>query len=165
MRRSTAVALAALGVVTLWGGTVVAQQAGRPRGADLDRLKAEIGLSDEQVAAIRELRLQQRKAAITRRADRRVAQLELDQLLAAPTLDEAQVAAHVKTLADLESAAVQARVESQIAMRRAVSAEQYQKMRELRARMGSARAWRGQRWRHRGQPDGSPSGAPASPPA
>ena len=95
MRRKTLAAVAALGAVTLWSGTVVAQQAGRPRGADpASKLQAEIGLSDEQAAAIRELRLQERKAADhPRRADMRMAQLELDQLLAAPTLDEAAVAA------------------------------------------------------------------------
>lgn len=162
MRRGMLVGLA-LGATTLCGGAVLAEQAGRTRGAELDRLKQEIGLSDEQAAAIRELRLQERKAAIARRADMRVARLELEALLSAPTLDEAAIASHTKRIAELQQADARARIEGQVAVRRAVSPEQYQKLRQIRSRMLARRGWHGRQWRHHGSGDGSPSAPEAAP--
>ena len=118
----------------------MAQQTGAPRRVDPAAIQAEIGLSDDQAAAIRKARSDARRAEIQRRADMQVARMDLHELLSAPTLDEAAIGAKVKTLAELESAAAKARAESQVALRRLVTPEQYQKMQQVRMRFGVDRA-------------------------
>lgn len=132
---------AGAGVALLALGTaVVAAQEPRraPRG-DFAAIRAEIGLTDQQVAEIRKVHQQERKVAIRRNADLRVARMELDELLSAATLDEAAIAAKVKAIGELQSAAFKARTESRLAVRRLVTAEQYQKMQQVRHRAVRAR--------------------------
>jgi len=131
MRVKVLAAIAGAGLA-LTGAALMAQEprpAGRPNRA---ALQAEIGLSDEQVAAIRKIHLQERKTAIRRNADMRVARLELQELMGAATVDEAAIAAHVKTLSELHAASLKARIDSQLAIRRLVTPEQFQKMQQLR---------------------------------
>ena len=151
---------AALGLLAAAGvaGTVAAQDASGRRGMDREAFRAELGLSDQQVAAIRELRTEQRKAEVERRADARAARQALEQALRAEPLDESAVAARVKALADVEAAAARARAENRLALRRLVSAEQYQKLEQARSRVLGARGRRGRHWR---TPAGD--GAPAAP--
>jgi Spy/CpxP family protein refolding chaperone len=166
MRIKTLTAAAAAGALTLGAGTLLAQQVRAERRPDRRAaIQAQIGLTDQQVAAIRKARLDERKAEIRRRADTQIARMELRELLAAPTLDEAAISAHVKTLAELEAAGVRARAESQLAVRRLVSAEQYEKMQEMRTRMGAERA-RGVRRRFgwTARPDGATDAGPGQPP-
>lgn len=166
MRRKTLAAVAVLGAVTVGAGSVLAQQASRPSRVDREALQAEIGLTDEQAASIRKLRLQERKAEVSLRADMQIARMELDELLGAATLDEAAIAAHTKTLASLQSAAAKARVDNQVAVRRLVSPEQYQKMQQMRMRFRTERAGRSRGWRHSGYRGGPPEGSePESKPA
>jgi Spy/CpxP family protein refolding chaperone len=127
-------ALAAMG-----SAAVLAQEPRRARRADRAALLAEIGLSDEQVAQIRKIHQQERKAAIRRNADMRIARLELEELMSAPTLDEAAIAARVKALGELQAAAFKARSDSRLAVRRLVTAEQYQKLQQHRHRASRAR--------------------------
>lgn len=117
----------ALGVAATW-----AQEPRRPRRAGLEAARADIGLTDEQVAQIRKIHQQEQKAAIRRDADMRLARVELDELLSAATLDEAAIAARVKALGELQAAAFKARTETRLAVRRLVTAEQYQKMQQHR---------------------------------
>jgi Spy/CpxP family protein refolding chaperone len=116
----------------LWAadGPKAGQRAGRT-----EWLKSEVGLSDEQITQVHELRLQEQKAAIKRRADASTGRLELLELLKAPAVDEQAVRAKAKQLAALESAAVTARAESGLALRKIVSGEQAEKL----LRMGWAR--------------------------
>ncbi len=153
---------AALGLLAAAGvaGKVAAQDASEPRHRDREAWRTELGLSDEQVAAIRELRTQQKKDEVKRRTDAHSARLELDQALQAEPLDEAAVGARVKALADVEAAGARSRAESRLALRRLVTAEQYQKLAQARARMVGARARRGRHWR----PPVEGGGAPATEP-
>jgi Spy/CpxP family protein refolding chaperone len=124
---------AALAAATALGSAVLAaQEPRRARRPDRAAIQAEVGLSDEQVAQIRKIHLQERKAAIRRNAELRVARLELQELMDAATLDEAAIAARVKTLGELSASAFKARSESRLAIRRLVTAEQYQKMQQHR---------------------------------
>ena len=157
MRSTTWAALGLLATAAV-AGKVAAQDAGALHGKDREAFRAELGLSDEQVAAIRELRAEQRKGEVERRADARAAHQALEQALRAEPLDEAAVAARVKALADVEAAAARARAENRLALRRLVSAEQYQKLAQARSRVFGARAGRGRHWR---TPAGE--GAPAAP--
>ena len=131
---------AAIAAVAALGGALVwAQEPRRERRANLAAIQADIGLSDQQVAEIRRIHLQERKAAIRRNADLRIARMELDELMSAATLDEAAIAARVKTLGELQAASLKARTESRLAIRRLVTAEQYQKMQQERHRAVRAR--------------------------
>jgi Spy/CpxP family protein refolding chaperone len=162
--RSTSWAALGLLAAAVVAGKVAAQDTGTPQRLDRDAFRAELGLTDEQVAAIRELRTQQRKDEFKRRGDVRAARLSLEQALAAEPIDEAAVAARVKTLGDLEAASARARAESRLALRRLVTAEQYQKLAQSRSRVFGARAHRGRHWRRPAEP-GAPSGTEAAPKA
>jgi Spy/CpxP family protein refolding chaperone len=128
---AAAAALLALG----GAGLVADEQRDERRGtrrARLEAARADIGLTDEQVSEIRRIHSEARKAAIKRNADLRVARLELDELMAAPTLDESKIAARVKAIADLQAAALKERTDSKLAVRKLVTPEQFQKMQQLR---------------------------------
>jgi Spy/CpxP family protein refolding chaperone len=130
-------ALAVVGVVALAAAaSVSAQGPGRPgrrgRPVDVTRHKQELGLTDAQVDQIQKLRSDQQKRQIRRRADLQLARVELRELLAAGTVDEKAVAAKVKELSDLQGAALKARVDGQLAMRKIFTPEQHDKLRQLR---------------------------------
>jgi Spy/CpxP family protein refolding chaperone len=136
------------------GGTVLATAQERPRREgrpDRAAIQAELGLSADQAAQIEKLRVEGRKQAIRQRADLAIARLELQELMNAPTVDEKAVAAKVKAVSDLQAAGLKARVDERLAMRRVLTPEQQEKMKQLMrqhrqdrgARPG--RAWRGGR--------------------
>jgi Spy/CpxP family protein refolding chaperone len=130
-------AVAALAALT--AADLVAQEPRRARRAGLEALQSEIGLTDQQVAEIRRIHSEARKAGIRRTADLRIARMELHELLGAATVDEARIAARVKAISELQAAAFKERTESQLAVRRLVTAEQYQKMQQVKRRAVRAR--------------------------
>jgi Spy/CpxP family protein refolding chaperone len=152
---ATVAALAALTAADL-----KAQEPRRARRAGLQALQSEIGLSDQQVAEIQKIHTEARKAAIRRHADLRIARMELHELLSAATVDEAKVAARVKAISELQAAAFKERTESQLAVRRLVTAEQYQKMQQVKR--GAMRARRSRPMRRGSM---APEGAPGGPAA
>lgn len=135
-------------------GTAVATAQERPRREgrpDRAAIQAELGLSADQAAQIEKLRVEGRKQGIRQRADLAIARIELQELMSAPTVDEEAVAAKVKAISDLQAAGLKARVDERLAMRRVLTPEQQEKMKQLMrqhrqdrgARPG--RAWRGAR--------------------
>jgi Spy/CpxP family protein refolding chaperone len=103
---------------------------------DPAEMKQELGLSDAQVTQIRKLHLDQRKAAIKRRADAQLARIELQELMQAPTVDEKAVALRVKEISDIQAANIKARVDTMLAMKKILTPEQQEKMKQLhRGRM------------------------------
>lgn len=160
--------LAAVGALT--AASVVFAAAERPSGPgrgpghpDVARLQQELGLSTEQADQLRKIWTDERKQAIRRRADIAVARIELEEALDARTLDEKAVAAKEKALADLQVSALEARTSHRLALRRLLSPEQQEKMRQLMRRrfadrgQRGGRAWRGQR------PGRGPAMAPSPP--
>ncbi len=129
-------------VAALTGAVLSAEEPRRVRRAGLQALQSDIGLSDEQMAELRRIRSGGRKAAIRRNAEMRIARLELDEILGAATVDEARIAARVKAISDLQAAAFKDRIESRLAVRRLVTAEQYQKMQQQKRRAVRARRGR-----------------------
>jgi Spy/CpxP family protein refolding chaperone len=91
-------------------------------------------LSDAQREQLRQITLEARKGARRRQAEIDVLHLDIQDLLAAPALDEAALSAKVQQLGDLQLAAVRAEVDSRVAMRKVLTAEQVQRMAELRSR-------------------------------
>jgi Spy/CpxP family protein refolding chaperone len=143
-----------LGILAAAGMAVSAVAEERPRREarpGLAGLEAELGLSAEQAAQMRNLRAEGRKQAIRHRADVAIARLELEELMDARTVDEKAVAAKVKAISDLEAAALKARTDERLAMRRLLTPEQQEKLKQLgpRGRRGRAarpgRAWRPER--------------------
>jgi Spy/CpxP family protein refolding chaperone len=101
------------------------------RRTDLVRLKEQLGLTDAQADQLRALWTEQAKSQIRRRAELAIARLELRQLLLGSTVDEKAVAAKAKEVGELQSAAVRARVDGHLAMRKVLTPDQQKKLRDL----------------------------------
>ena len=124
------------------------------------RMKAELGLTDEQEAQLRKLHLDQRKAQIRRRADLQVARMDLQELLAAKTVDDKAIAVKVKEITDLSAGGLKAHVDSQLALRKVLTPEQLEKMKQLHNRPGPPQM-RGRRGPRRGEgPEPGDEGLP-----
>ena len=146
--------VAALAAFT--AGDLGAQEPRRAHRGGLVALQSDLGLTDQQVAEIRRIHTEARKAGIRRNADLRIARMELQELLGAATLDEAKIAARVKAVSDLQAAAFKERTDGQLAVRRLVTAEQFQKMQQVRRRAVHAR--RERPMRRSMAPEGAPAG-------
>lgn len=143
----TKLAIVATGLVlcAAWGAEAAAQPVGpeaadgrgrmerpeRGQGRDWAALRSEVGLSDEQAAELRRLRTEERKQAIRRRADLAIARVELDEALEAPTVDEKLIATRVRAVSDLQAAELRARVDRRLALRKVLTPEQQDKLRQL----------------------------------
>jgi Spy/CpxP family protein refolding chaperone len=113
---------------------------------------------------MRNLRAEGRKQAIRHRADVAIARLELEELMDAKTVDEKAVAAKVKAISDLEAAALKARTDERLAMRRLLTPEQQEKLTQLAPRGWRGRGARpGRAWRNRQPVPGGPAAGPPSP--
>jgi Spy/CpxP family protein refolding chaperone len=144
------------GLAALTAADLKAQEPRRARRAGLEALQGDIGLTDAQVAEIRRIHTEAGKAGIRRNADLRIARMELRELLGAATVDEARFAARVKAISDLQAAAFKERTESQLAVRRLVTAEQFQKMQQVKRR--AVRARRERPMRRSMAPERAPGG-------
>jgi Spy/CpxP family protein refolding chaperone len=120
--------LAVAGTVALATAQERPRRQGRPDRATLEK---ELGLTADQAAQLRKLRAEGRKQAIRNRADLAIARLELQETMDAPTVDEKAVSAKVKAIADLQAAALEQRTSQHLAMRRLLSPEQQEKMKQL----------------------------------
>jgi Spy/CpxP family protein refolding chaperone len=130
-----------------------ARRGGRP---DAAALQAELGLSAEQATQMKKMWADGRKQAIRQRADVAIARIELEELMDAPVVDQKAIDAKVKAMSDLQAASLKARTDQRLAMRRLLSPEQQEKMKQL---MHRNRAERGPRpagdWRGRQPGHGS----------
>jgi len=150
------------GVLAVAGTVALAtaqERPGRPGPPDRASVEKELGLTADQAAQLRKLRVEGRKQAIRNRADLAIARLELRELMEARTVDESAVSAKVKAIAGLQAAALEQRTSQHLAMRRLLSPEQLEKMKQLapRGRRGQGPARPGRRAPGMGAPGG---GAP-----
>ena len=163
------VRLMAAAAVVAAAGSVVAVMAQEARGRrapgrpDPAALRAELGLTDEQAAQMEKTWADGRKLAIRQRADLAIARIELEELMNAPVVDQKAIDARVKAVADLQAAQLKARTDQRLAMRRILSPEQQEKMKQLlkqrRAERGPRPAdWRGRRPARSGAPAPGPGG-------
>jgi Spy/CpxP family protein refolding chaperone len=135
---------------------------GRMGRHDPAALQAELGLSAEQAAQLKKLRDDGRKQAIRQRADLAIARIDLEEAMDAPTVDEKLVAARVKAVSDLEASSLLARTNHRLAMRRVLTPEQQEKMKQLMRQGRMERA--GERQERRlGRPGWQRPHAPAGP--
>ncbi len=131
----------ALGVLAAGGAALAALPDPDPvsAGPDMSRIQQEVGLTDAQVIQVKKIWGDRRKSAIRRRADMVIARMEMEELLDGPSVDEKALNAKLKELSDLQAAALHARVDAQLALRKVVTPEQLQKLRSLLRE----RRWRG----------------------
>ena len=156
--------LAVAGVLMVAGavGVVAAQERGPERRQgrpDPAAIQAELGLSPDQAAQLKKLRDDGRKQAIRQRADLAIARIELQEAMDAPSVDDKIVAARVKAVSDLQAASLKARTDQRLAMRRLLTPEQQEKMKQLvrQGRMERAGA------RHQRRPGSRGMRPPAGP--
>ncbi|HXB56053.1 MAG TPA: periplasmic heavy metal sensor [Vicinamibacteria bacterium] len=137
--------LLAMGVLAAGGAALAALPDPDPAaaGPDMARMQQQAGLTDAQVTQLKKLWGDQRKLAIRRRADMAIARMEMEELLDVPSIDEKALNAKVKELSDLQAATLRSRVDAQLALRKVVTPDQHQKLRNL---------LREQRWRGREGP-------------
>jgi Spy/CpxP family protein refolding chaperone len=121
-------------------------------------IQAELSLSNEQAAQLKKLRDDGRKQAIRQRADLAIARIELEEAMDAPSVDEKLVGARVKAVSDLEASSLQARTSQRLAMRRLLTPEQQEKMKQLMRQGRMERA--GARREHRQGRPGWPGQRP-----
>ena len=147
---------------------VVAQERGPGRAAgrpDQARIEAELGLSPEQSAQLRKMRVEGRKQAIRQRADLAIARIELQELMDAPVVDQKAIDAKVKAVSELQTAALKARTEQRLALKRILTPEQQEKMKQLRQQRRAERGARPERaWRGRRPAGPAPGGTAPVPP-
>jgi Spy/CpxP family protein refolding chaperone len=130
MVKSLMIGLLAVSVVL--GGALAPAEA-RPHRGMLPRLQAELGLSDDQVQAIRQVHESQRDARKQLRHSLREAHRTLRQSVI-DGVDDATVQQQTAALQQLLGQAVQMRTESLRAVSQVLTPEQRQKFRELRSR-------------------------------
>jgi Spy/CpxP family protein refolding chaperone len=106
----------------------------RSGGPDPAALQAELGLSPEQAADLKKLRAEGRKQAIRQRADLAIARIELRELMDSPVVDQKAIDAKVKAISDLQAASLKARTERHLALRKLLTPEQQQKLKQMRQR-------------------------------
>jgi Spy/CpxP family protein refolding chaperone len=131
--------LLALGLASF--ATVDAQQKptpppGEPRGPQgmQARMQKAMGLTDEQMASLRDLHRKEWKEQTRRRADLAIARMEFKELIEAPTPNQAAVDAKIKQLSDLHAASLRAQVTRHQALAKILTPEQlkqFQAMREM----------------------------------
>ena len=162
-------ALAGLGILVMGGTVLVATAQERPRRAgregrpDLATLQAELGLTAEQAAQMQKARADGRKQAIRQRADLAIARLELEELMSAPVVDQKAIDAKLAAISSLEAAGLKARTDQRLALRKLLSPEQQEKMKQL-MREREPRPARGGRDGRPGRP-GPPPPGPGGPSA
>ncbi len=92
---------------------------------------ARLGLTEVQKDEVRKLRTEAIRGMIRQRADLALARFDLGQLVDSPEPDTQSIEAKLKQVADLQAAALRARVTEQLALRRLLTPEQREKLRDL----------------------------------
>lgn len=95
-------------------------------------LAAELGLSEEKAAEIKNLMHETRKIMIKLKADRDLAKADLEHLFTADTLDEKAITAAADKLAQINADMTRAQVKARLAVNSALTPEQRARMHELR---------------------------------
>jgi Spy/CpxP family protein refolding chaperone len=108
---------------------------------DFARVQEALGIDEAQAERLRQIQTEGRKQQIRNQAETQVARMELEELLLAEVVDEKAVVAKANQLAELQKAALRARVDHQLAMREILTADQARKLKAFR---GRARGQRGQ---------------------
>ena len=123
-----------------------------------DRVKTELGLSDEQSQRLRQIVVDTEKSSIKTRADLAVRGIELRELLRADNPDRDAATKKVQEISNLRGELMKQRVEASLAARKVLTPEQQKKLRTFIEMRRSAAFRRG------GMMERQPRPAPGPPP-
>ena len=127
-----------------------------------ERMKAALGLTDEQAEKLHQIFFNARKANIKTRADLEIKRMELRELMRAETTDRDAALKKVQEISALREQMMRQHVETMLAAKTVLTPEQQKKFRAMMARRFSRRAegFRGPRGlrRWQGRPGGSGAG-------
>jgi len=126
-----------------------------------DRVKTELGLTDQQADKLRQVYVDSRKASIRTRAELQVRRMELREMLRDDKPDREAVMKKVQEISDLRTQMMRQHVESLLAAKAVLTPEQQKKMRSF---ISDRRFGRGEGWPRRFQtPGGRGPGRPGGP--
>ncbi len=132
-----------------------------------ERMKAALGLTEEQAEKLRQTFMEARKAGIRTRADLQIRRMELHELLRAEKTDRDAAMKKVQEISDLRAQMMRQHIESMLTAKTILTPEQQKKIHSI---MEHRRSMRGEGFRHRrefrrgpGDPEG-PGGGPGGPP-
>ena len=114
----------------------------------------ELGITADQTAKIRQQESDFRKAQIRNQADLRVKQIELQELLAAENPDRGDINRKLEDVSDARLAMERSAIDNRLTLRETLTAEQRQKIEQMRNEARQQRRQRFQQFR-RGAPQGS----------
>ena len=132
---------------------------------DNDRIKAALGLTDDQATRLRQITVDAQKTAIKTKADLSVRRIELRELLKADNPDRDTVMKKVQEVSELSGQLMQQHVQALLSAKTILTPEQQKKIREFRASQGWGRPGmqgQGMRGPRPGMPGGQ--GRPPMPP-
>jgi Spy/CpxP family protein refolding chaperone len=145
----------------------------RGRGFMLDRIlenpefRQRLGITVDQAAKIHQQTIDFRKAEIRGRADLQIERLELRELLAADSPDRAAIDQKLQKISSERLAQEKSAIDYRLAMRSALTADQWQKLQKMREefrRRSSGKGYGGAQGGRRRRPSqGAPPAAPNPP--
>ena len=128
-----------------------------------EKIKAELGLTDDQAEKLRQIFMDSRKASIRTRADLQIQRMELHELMRAEKTDREAALKKVEAISALRAQMMRQHVESMLAAKTVLTPEQQKKIHAMMSERMSRRGegFRGRRGLQRGPggPDG-PGGGP-----
>lgn len=113
----------------------------RPLISLMLRNREKLGLSDDQVRRMEQLRTDFEKESIRKEADIRVADMDLDSLLDADKLDMAKVEAKIRETEKLRADLRLARIRTIEKAKELLTADQRKKLQEILTEPGFSRLW------------------------
>jgi len=143
---------AVLGALLIFFSLAYAQ----PPCPPLLNLADELGLTDEQIEEIRDIQYNFKKAEIGLKADIKTLRLELHHLMMQEEPNEREIARVVERMADAEKKLLKHRVDKKLAMKKVLTAEQFEKFLKIK---GEAK-----KMRMRKEPKCFPPHSPEFPP-
>ena len=97
-------------------------------------MKGELGLSDEQVSKLRALGSQAEKQVIRTKADLRILEIELDDLLQENNVNVKVVDSKIEKIGDLRTEIQKTHIHARIDVQKILTSEQLKKLHELRGK-------------------------------
>jgi len=140
-RKSLLLAGVVFGILVLVFSLAYAERPGRDRGEMTD----ELGLTEEQMDSMRDVRYNFRKAQIGLRAELKTARLELRYLMMEESPNQGQIGKLVDKIADTQKELLKQRIDKKLAMKEILTAEQLKKFMKMRGGHGKGKMGMGDR--------------------
>jgi len=100
------------------------------------KMAEQLKLTDQQTKQLQDLRFQQQKAMIPKRADLKLAQLDLKQSMMNPKVDERAALAKLDKVSSIKAEIAKMKLQNMLAMRKVLTDEQLSTWMKMRHEMG-----------------------------